>query len=144
MHFSFARKNQQNLFNICGSMCFTIIFLGINNCTTLLPLIEAERNVMYRERFAGMYSSWAYSIAQVWFSTCKVNLCSLVWPFDLWKQNWWSLRSWLGFSCLAIIFFLYSWDTDIVGDRGNPLSVHWNCIICDNLISNDRILWVSL
>ncbi|KAG2694531.1 hypothetical protein I3760_08G149600 [Carya illinoinensis] len=58
-------NNQQNLFNIFGSMYATVLFLGINNCTTVLPYIAAERNVMYRERFAGMYSSWAHSLAQV-------------------------------------------------------------------------------
>ncbi|KAF5463243.1 hypothetical protein F2P56_019173 [Juglans regia] len=58
-------NNQQNLFNIFGSMYTTVTLLGINNCTTVLPYIAAERNVMYRERFAGMYSSWAHSLAQV-------------------------------------------------------------------------------
>lgn len=63
--FGSVRNNQQNLFNIFGSMYATVLFLGINNCTTVLPYIAAERNVMYRERFAGMYSSWAHSLAQV-------------------------------------------------------------------------------
>ncbi|KAF8034803.1 hypothetical protein BT93_C0964 [Corymbia citriodora subsp. variegata] len=58
-------NNQQNLFNIFGSMYMAIIFLGINNCAPVLPYIAMERTVMYRERFAGMYSSWAFSLAQV-------------------------------------------------------------------------------
>ncbi|XP_062144822.1 pleiotropic drug resistance protein 3-like isoform X2 [Alnus glutinosa] len=58
-------KNQQNLFNVFGSMYAAVIFLGINNCTTVLPHVATERTVMYRERFSGMYSSWAYSLAQV-------------------------------------------------------------------------------
>ncbi|XP_041020225.1 pleiotropic drug resistance protein 3-like [Juglans microcarpa x Juglans regia] len=58
-------NNQQNLFNIFGSMNATVIFLGTNNCSTVLTYIAAERDVMYRERFAGMYSSWAHSLAQV-------------------------------------------------------------------------------
>ncbi|PON69592.1 ABC transporter-like [Parasponia andersonii] len=57
--------NQQNLFNIFGSMFTSVIFLGINNCTTVLQHVATERTVMYREKFAGMYSSWAYSISQV-------------------------------------------------------------------------------
>ena len=48
-----------------GSMFLATIFLGINNCTLVLPIIARERAVLYRERFAGMYSSWAYSVAQV-------------------------------------------------------------------------------
>uniref|UniRef100_A0A2N9IZG4 ABC transporter domain-containing protein n=1 Tax=Fagus sylvatica TaxID=28930 RepID=A0A2N9IZG4_FAGSY len=58
-------NNQQNLFNIFGSMFTGVTFLGISNCEAVLPYIATERTVMYRERFAGMYSSWAYSLAQV-------------------------------------------------------------------------------
>ncbi|XVE89504.1 hypothetical protein DITRI_Ditri20bG0002000 [Diplodiscus trichospermus] len=59
------RDNQQNLFNILGSMFTAATFLGINNCSAVLPYVETERSVMYRERFAGMYSAWAYALAQV-------------------------------------------------------------------------------
>ncbi|PQM37982.1 pleiotropic drug resistance protein 3-like [Prunus yedoensis var. nudiflora] len=57
--------NQQNLFNILGSMYAGVIFLGINNCSTVLQYVATERTVMYREKFAGMYSPWAFSLAQV-------------------------------------------------------------------------------
>uniref|UniRef100_A0A9I9CWU5 ABC transporter domain-containing protein n=1 Tax=Cucumis melo TaxID=3656 RepID=A0A9I9CWU5_CUCME len=62
---STSRENQQNLFNVFGSMYTAVIFLGIDNCSSVLPNVSTERTVMYRERFAGMYSSWAYSLAQV-------------------------------------------------------------------------------
>ncbi|KAI4344715.1 hypothetical protein L6164_011909 [Bauhinia variegata] len=58
-------NNQQDLFNVLGSMYSAVLFFGINNCSTLLPHVATERTVLYRERFAGMYSSWAYSFAQV-------------------------------------------------------------------------------
>ncbi|XP_024922481.2 pleiotropic drug resistance protein 3 [Ziziphus jujuba] len=58
-------KTEQDLFNIFGSMYIAVIFLGINNCSTVLPYVATERTVLYRERFAGMYSSKAYSFAQV-------------------------------------------------------------------------------
>ncbi|KAF7818005.1 pleiotropic drug resistance protein 3-like [Senna tora] len=57
--------NQQDVFNIFGSMYAATLFLGINNCSTVLYYVDRERTVMYRERFAGMYSSWAYSLAQL-------------------------------------------------------------------------------
>jgi ABC-type multidrug transport system ATPase subunit/ABC-type multidrug transport system permease subunit len=57
--------DQQSLFNIMGSMYSAVLFLGINNCSSVLPYVARERDVMYRERFAGMYSSWAFSLAQV-------------------------------------------------------------------------------
>ncbi|XP_059648379.1 pleiotropic drug resistance protein 3-like [Cornus florida] len=58
-------NNQQSLFNILGSMYAAVIFLGINNCSSILPYVTTERSVLYRERFAGMYASWAYAFAQV-------------------------------------------------------------------------------
>nr|TKR74333.1 pleiotropic drug resistance protein 3-like isoform X1 [Populus alba] len=58
-------NNQQDLLSIAGSMFSIIIFFGINNCSPVLPFVARERTVFYRERFAGMYSSWAYSFAQV-------------------------------------------------------------------------------
>ncbi|KAL1334319.1 hypothetical protein HN51_063249 [Arachis hypogaea] len=58
-------NNQQDLFNIFGSMYIAVIFLGVNYCSTILPYVATERSVLYREKFAGMYSSIAYSFAQV-------------------------------------------------------------------------------
>ncbi|XP_048499276.1 pleiotropic drug resistance protein 3-like isoform X2 [Beta vulgaris subsp. vulgaris] len=58
-------KDQQSIFTVFGSMFAAVMFLGINNCSPVLPHIATEKTVVYRERFAGMYSSWAYSFAQV-------------------------------------------------------------------------------
>ncbi|XP_019055632.1 PREDICTED: pleiotropic drug resistance protein 3-like [Nelumbo nucifera] len=58
-------NNQQDLFNLLGAMFTAVIFLGINNCSSVLPSVAIERTVMYRERYAGMYSSTAYSLAQM-------------------------------------------------------------------------------
>ncbi|ONI27828.1 hypothetical protein PRUPE_1G106900 [Prunus persica] len=58
-------NNEQDLLNILGSMYIAVIFLGVTNCNLVLPYVETERTVLYRERFAGMYSSKAYSFAQV-------------------------------------------------------------------------------
>ncbi|KAK9136565.1 hypothetical protein Sjap_007159 [Stephania japonica] len=57
--------HQQDLFDIFGSMFCAVIFFGVNNCALVLPFISIERDVQYREKFAEMYSSWAYSFAQV-------------------------------------------------------------------------------
>jgi len=53
------------VFNVFGAMYSAALFFGINNCSTVLPYVATERTVLYRERFAGMYSPWAYSFAQV-------------------------------------------------------------------------------
>lgn len=48
-----------------GSMYASVLFLGINNATTVQPVISIERTVFYRERAAGMYSALPYALAQV-------------------------------------------------------------------------------
>uniref|UniRef100_J3KV08 ABC transporter domain-containing protein n=1 Tax=Oryza brachyantha TaxID=4533 RepID=J3KV08_ORYBR len=58
-------NNQQGIFTIMGCMYATTVFAGINNCQLVMPFISIERSVVYREMFAGMYSPWAYSLAQV-------------------------------------------------------------------------------
>ncbi|KAF7127829.1 hypothetical protein RHSIM_Rhsim11G0102600 [Rhododendron simsii] len=57
--------NQQNLFNVLGAAFSVAFSLGIYNCKSVLPYVSTERSVLYRERFAGMYGSWAYALAQV-------------------------------------------------------------------------------
>ncbi|OVA16670.1 ABC transporter-like [Macleaya cordata] len=58
-------NDEQDLFSMVGITFVAIIFLGMNNCSTVLPCVATERTVLYREQFAGMYSSWAYSAALV-------------------------------------------------------------------------------
>uniref|UniRef100_A0A6N2MYY0 ABC transporter domain-containing protein n=1 Tax=Salix viminalis TaxID=40686 RepID=A0A6N2MYY0_SALVM len=55
---------QDLIFNILGFFIF-IQFTGIGNCSSVMPFVAPERATVYRERFAGMYSPWAYSFAQV-------------------------------------------------------------------------------
>ncbi|KAH0469909.1 hypothetical protein IEQ34_001467 [Dendrobium chrysotoxum] len=57
--------NERDIFSIMGSMYLATVFLGIMNSVTVLPIIAREREVLYRERFAGMYSCRAYAFAQV-------------------------------------------------------------------------------
>ncbi|KAI0493371.1 hypothetical protein KFK09_023487 [Dendrobium nobile] len=56
--------NEQDLFSILGSMYLAMMFLGINNCSSVLQIIARERAVMYRELCAGTYSSFMYTLAQ--------------------------------------------------------------------------------
>ncbi|KAL0348160.1 UNVERIFIED_CONTAM: Pleiotropic drug resistance protein 3 [Sesamum angustifolium] len=71
-------ENQQSLLTLLGSMYSSIIFCGINNSSSVLKYISTERTVVYRERFAGMYASWAYSAAQVIVEVPYVLAQSLV------------------------------------------------------------------
>ncbi|KAF2609140.1 hypothetical protein F2Q68_00044859 [Brassica cretica] len=56
---------QQSVFTVVGAIYGAVLFLGINNCSSAIRNLETERNVMYRERFAGMYSATAYALGQV-------------------------------------------------------------------------------
>ncbi|KAJ7970940.1 Pleiotropic drug resistance transporter [Quillaja saponaria] len=89
---------EQDLFNILGSFYIFVQFTGISNCSSVIPFIITERTVMYRERFARIYSSWAYSFSQVTieipymlvqallFSTITYPAVNFYWSFD--KALW--------------------------------------------------------
>ena len=61
---NFSSK-QQDLFNAMGSMYAAVLFLGVQNASTVQPVVAVERVVFYRERAAGMYSALPYAFAQV-------------------------------------------------------------------------------
>ncbi|XP_013595042.1 PREDICTED: ABC transporter G family member 42-like [Brassica oleracea var. oleracea] len=91
-------NTQQDLFNVLGSMYTVVLFTGMNNCSTVLFCIATERNVFYRERFAQMYTSWAYSLAQVLveipYSLVQSILCVVIlypmvgYYFSVYKVFW--------------------------------------------------------
>lgn len=55
----------QDLFNAMGSMYAAILFIGVQNATSVQPVVAIERTVFYREKAAGMYSALPYAFAQV-------------------------------------------------------------------------------
>ncbi|XP_019264835.1 PREDICTED: pleiotropic drug resistance protein 1-like isoform X2 [Nicotiana attenuata] len=57
--------NKQDLFNAMGSMYAAVFFLGLQNTSSVLPVVAVERTVFYRERAAGMYSAFPYTFGQV-------------------------------------------------------------------------------
>lgn len=59
------RENNNDLMTIIGAMYASVLFLGLNNCATVQPVIAVERRVFYRERAAGMYSVFPYAMGQV-------------------------------------------------------------------------------
>ncbi|KAG5048444.1 hypothetical protein JHK85_009547 [Glycine max] len=59
------RQRKQDLFNAMGSMYAAVLFIGIQNATSVQPVVAIERTVFYRERAAGMYSALPYAFGQV-------------------------------------------------------------------------------
>lgn len=60
-----CRTKKQDLFNAMGSMYAAILFIGVQNATSVQPVVSIERTVFYRERAAGMYSALPYAFGQV-------------------------------------------------------------------------------
>lgn len=63
--FHIFRKSSGDLQTIIGAMYAAVLFVGINNCSTVQPIVATERTVFYRETAAGMYSALPYAMAQV-------------------------------------------------------------------------------
>ncbi|XP_057956194.1 ABC transporter G family member 31 isoform X2 [Malania oleifera] len=58
------RESTKDLFMIMGALYSACLFLGVNNSSSVQPIISIERTVFYRERAAGMYSPFPYAAAQ--------------------------------------------------------------------------------
>ncbi|GAA0153723.1 ATP-binding cassette [Lithospermum erythrorhizon] len=58
------RDTYQNLFVVMGALYSAIMFLGVNNSSSVQPVVSIERTVFYREKAAGMYSPFPYALAQ--------------------------------------------------------------------------------
>ncbi|KAJ4821384.1 ABC transporter G family member 36 [Rhynchospora pubera] len=57
-------KTQIDILNCMGSMYVATLLLGVQNSSTVMPIVSIERTVFYRERAAGMYSALPYAFGQ--------------------------------------------------------------------------------
>ncbi|XP_024532572.1 ABC transporter G family member 29 [Selaginella moellendorffii] len=69
---------QGDLFTVMGAMYGAVIVLGVQNCSTVQPVVSTERTVFYRERAAGMYSALPYAMAQVLIEIPYLAVQSLI------------------------------------------------------------------
>ncbi|XP_042515074.1 ABC transporter G family member 37-like isoform X3 [Macadamia integrifolia] len=105
-------EKEQDLFNIAGFLFTSMTFLGVNNCQSVQHAVIKERLVMYRERFAGMYSTHAYSIAQIAIEIPYVIIVSSIFgtatyftigfPSSLYKFLWY-----IGTQFFTILYLVY-------------------------------------
>ncbi|XP_015873783.3 ABC transporter G family member 31 [Ziziphus jujuba] len=58
------RHTTGDLFMVMGALYASCLFLGVNNASSVQPVVSIERTVFYRERAAGMYSPLSYAGAQ--------------------------------------------------------------------------------
>jgi len=57
---------------VMGALYSACMFLGVNNASSVQPIVSIERTVFYREKAAGMYSPIAYAAAQVSLIILKI------------------------------------------------------------------------
>ncbi|KAJ4835609.1 hypothetical protein Tsubulata_051023, partial [Turnera subulata] len=66
---SFCSNDVTNLRSLLGGFFAAVMFVGVNNLSTVQPVVSFERAVFYREKAAGMYSPIPYALACV---TCEI------------------------------------------------------------------------
>ncbi|KVH90323.1 AAA+ ATPase domain-containing protein [Cynara cardunculus var. scolymus] len=93
------REKQQDLFNAMGSMYAAILFIGVQNATSVQPVVSIERTVFYRERAAGMYSALPYAFGQVMIEIPYIFVQTIVYGIIVYAM--------IGFEWTAVKFFWY-------------------------------------
>ncbi|GAB4842031.1 transcription factor [Ancistrocladus abbreviatus] len=101
MFWQLGKKYDQtlDLFNAMGSMYAAVLFLGIQNASSVQPVVAVERTVFYRERAAGMYSALPYAFAQVLIEIPYILMQSVVYGLIVYAM--------IGFQWTAAKFFWY-------------------------------------
>ncbi|KAG6389523.1 hypothetical protein SASPL_150993 [Salvia splendens] len=92
-------ERQQDIFNAMGSMYTAVLFLGIQNATTVQPVVAVERTVSYRERAAGMYSALPYAFGQAVVELPHLLLQTLIYGVIVYAM--------IGFEWTVAKFFWY-------------------------------------
>ncbi|KAJ4828264.1 hypothetical protein Tsubulata_012073 [Turnera subulata] len=93
------RKSQQDLFNAMGSMYSAVSFLGIQNSSSVQPVVAVQRTVFYREKAAGMYSAMPHAFGQVVIELPHILLQALIYGLIVYAM--------MGFEWTAEKFFWY-------------------------------------
>ena len=58
-------NTESGLINVLGALYASVLFFAVINALIVQPVLSAERAVSYRERAAGMYSFWPWTLALV-------------------------------------------------------------------------------
>ncbi|KAG6387940.1 hypothetical protein SASPL_153136 [Salvia splendens] len=92
-------KRQQDIFNAMGSMYAAVLFLGVQNATSVQPIVAVERTVFYRERAAGMYSALPYAFGQAMVELPNLLVQTLIYGVIVYAM--------IGFEWTVVKFFWY-------------------------------------
>ncbi|KAL6344901.1 hypothetical protein AAG906_006658 [Vitis piasezkii] len=97
--FGSKRKRQQDLFNAMGCMYVSVIFIGIQNASSVQAVVAIERTVFYRERAAGMYSAFPYAFGQVMIELPHIFIQTIIYGLIVYAM--------VGFEWTVTKFFWY-------------------------------------
>uniref|UniRef100_A0A0E0M013 ABC transporter domain-containing protein n=1 Tax=Oryza punctata TaxID=4537 RepID=A0A0E0M013_ORYPU len=78
------RQDKQALFSAMGSMYSTCLTMGVQNSSSVQPIVSVERIVFYRERASHMYSPLPYALGQripVWWRW-YYWICPVAWTLN--------------------------------------------------------------
>ncbi|KNA08458.1 hypothetical protein SOVF_162410 isoform A [Spinacia oleracea] len=92
-------NRQQYLINAMGSMYASVLFLGVQNASSVQPVVSIERTVFYREKAAGMYSALPYAFAQAMVEIPYIFLQAATYGIIVYAM--------IGFDWTAAKFFWY-------------------------------------
>ncbi|KAG8643746.1 pleiotropic drug resistance protein 1 [Manihot esculenta] len=98
------KTKQQDIFNAAGSMYAAVFFLGVQNASSVQPVVAIERTVFYRERAAGMYSAMPYAYAQVLVELPYIFAQAIVYAVITYAMMGFE---WTGIKFFWYIFFMY-------------------------------------
>ncbi|CAL9063878.1 ABC transporter G family member 36-like isoform X2 [Musa acuminata AAA Group] len=93
------RDTKQDLLNAMGSMYAAVLFIGVQNSSSVQPVVAIERTVFYRERAAGMYSAVPYAFGQVAIEIPYILVQALLYGVIVYAM--------IGFEWTAAKFFWY-------------------------------------
>ncbi|KAI6694837.1 hypothetical protein NL676_022547 [Syzygium grande] len=102
----------QDLINAMGSMYAAVVFLGVQNASSVQPVVAVERTVFYRERAAGMYSALPYALAQVLIEIPYVLVQAISYGVIVYAMIGfeWTVAKFLWylfFMCFTLLYFTY-------------------------------------
>ncbi|KAF8009149.1 hypothetical protein BT93_J0209 [Corymbia citriodora subsp. variegata] len=117
-------NRSQDLVNAMGSMYSAVIFLGVQNASSVQPVVAVERTVFYRERAAGMYSALPYALAQVLIEVPYVVVQAISYGIIVYTMigfEWAIVKFfwYLFFMCFTLLYFTY-YGMMAVGMTPNP------------------------
>ncbi|KAK9149767.1 hypothetical protein Scep_008524 [Stephania cephalantha] len=102
-------SRQQDLFNALGSMYAAVLFIGIQNASSVQPVVAVERTVFYRERAAGMYSALPYAFAQVLIEIPHILLQTVLYALLVYAMIDfdWTVKKFFWYMFYSFFTFLY-------------------------------------